>query len=46
MDISYAGLEADVAILADGKQTSAYKYPPALALAAPQQVELDHINYV
>jgi len=33
---SYTGLEADVAILADGKQTSEYKYPPALALAASQ----------
>jgi len=40
VDISYTGLEADVANLADGKKLVIYKYPPALALATPQAIRI------
>jgi len=36
LDISYTGLEADVAIRSDGNKLVTYKYPLTLALAAPQ----------
>jgi len=42
--ISYTGLEADVAVLADGNKLVTYKYPPALALAASQPPQASRIR--
>ena len=49
VDIRYTGLEAYVAILADGKQTSDLSYKiisTALALVAPQALSLRQIELV